>query len=151
MLALIASSLTYSFIHSYSLIAIRKVFSCFIRKNTGLCLLLQLSFICAIKSTEPCPHSYCSSAGVILASSCSRKLGGIAGGINLAVPAKSCGNPLARAARKFAIQNFATLRFSSLLKFPFSRLDIQKPSAFLDLSVPPIDSAFDSIAKSLDG
>ena len=46
---------------------------------------------------------------------------------------------------------FATFALSSPLKFNILRLDIHKPSASVDLSVPPKICAFNFPAKSLQG
>ena len=77
--------------------------------------------------------------------------GGVTGGANLGPSCKTCAIPLARATRFLCDFIFATFALSSPLKFHISRLDIHKPSASVDLSVPPKIRAFDSSAKSLSG
>ena len=51
----------------------------------------------------------------------------------------------------FAIFAFATFALSSPLKFNILRLEVHKPSASVDLSVPPKICAFHTPAKSLQG
>ena len=80
-----------------------------------------------------------------------RGRGGKAGGTKLAVLPVSCGFPLARATRKIRVAIFTTFQLSSLLNFHIRRLEVHNLWDLVDLSVAPIDPAFTTTAKTLEG
>jgi len=80
-----------------------------------------------------------------------RGRGGKAGGTKLAVLPVSCGFPLARATRKIRVAKFWKFQVSSLLNFHIRRLEVHNLWDLVDLSVAPIDPAFATTAKTLEG
>ena len=80
-----------------------------------------------------------------------RGRGGKAGGTKLAVLPVSCGFPLARATRKIRVAKFWKFQVSSLLNFHIRRLEVHNLWDLVDLSVAPINPAFATTAKTLEG
>ena len=69
----------------------------------------------------------------------------------LAVSPVSCGFPLARATRKIRVANFGNSKFRAFLIFHIRRLEVHNLWDLVDLSVAPINPAFATTAKTLEG